>query len=94
MPTSRIGVAVSAPDANAIMANIDTASKAGVESVWLTTGGAGLDGLTIFAAATQRFENMVFGTSIVPTFVIFPSLNVVVPFISNPPPINIPLELI
>ena len=68
MPTSRIGVAVSAPDANAIMANIDTASKAGVESVWLTTGGAGLDGLTIFAAATQRFENMVFGTSIVPTF--------------------------
>ena len=68
MPTSRIGVAVSSPDANTIMSNIDTASTAGVESVWLTTGGAGLDGLTIFSAATQRFENMCFGTSIVPTF--------------------------
>ncbi len=68
MSISRIGVAVSSPDANIIMSNIDTASKAGVESVWLTTGGAGLDGLTIFSAATQRFENMMFGTSIVPTF--------------------------
>ena len=46
MPTSRIGVAVSAPDANAIMANIDAASKAGVESVWLTTGGVGLDAVS------------------------------------------------
>ena len=68
MTVKRIGVAVSGPNSDAVMANISEVEKAGIPAVWLTTGGAGLDGLTIFAAATQRFETTLFGTSIVPTF--------------------------
>ena len=68
MTNKKIGVAVSAPDVAGVMANIARAEKAGIPGVWLTTGGAGLDGLTIFAAAAERFKNITFGTSIVPTF--------------------------
>ena len=68
MTDKRIGVAVSAPDVAGVMANIDRVDKAGIPAVWLTTGGAGLDGLTLFAAAAERFKNITFGTSIVPTF--------------------------
>jgi F420-dependent oxidoreductase-like protein len=66
MTNNRIGVAVSAPSVEGVMANISRAEAAGIPAVWLTTGGAGLDGLTIFAAAAQRFQNMTFGSSIVP----------------------------
>ena len=68
MSQKRIGVAVSAPDVAGVMSNIAQAEAAGVSAVWLTTGGAGLDGLTIFAAAAERFKNVMFGTSIVPSF--------------------------
>ncbi len=68
MTNKRIGVAVSAPDVAGVMDNISRVEKAGIPAVWLTTGGAGLDGLTIFAAAAERFKNITFGTSIVPTF--------------------------
>lgn len=68
MSKQRIGVAVSAPDVAGVLENIARVEKAGIPAVWLTTGGAGLDGLTIFAAAAERFKNVMFGTSIVPTF--------------------------
>ena len=64
----KIGVAVSAPDVAGVMANIARVQQAGIPAVWLTTGGAGLDGLTLFGAAAERFDNMTFGMSIVPTF--------------------------
>jgi F420-dependent oxidoreductase-like protein len=66
MANKRIGVAVSAPDVASVMDNIRRAESAGIPAVWLTTGGAGLDGLTVFAAAAQCFQNITFGTSIVP----------------------------
>jgi F420-dependent oxidoreductase-like protein len=66
MTNHRIGVAVSAPTVEGVMANLSRAEAAGIPAVWLTTGGAGLDGLTLFAAAAQRFQNVTFGTSIVP----------------------------
>jgi F420-dependent oxidoreductase-like protein len=50
------------------MANIEKAEELGIPAVWLTTGGAGLDALTLFAAATQRTKNVIMGTSITPTF--------------------------
>lgn len=68
MTSKRIGVAVSAPNVAGVMENIQRAEEAGLPAAWLTTGGAGLDGLTIFAAATQRTRNVIMGTSIVPTF--------------------------
>ncbi|HEU0020159.1 MAG TPA: LLM class flavin-dependent oxidoreductase [Dehalococcoidia bacterium] len=68
MAEQRIGVAVSAPDVASVMQNIGRVEAAGIPAVWLTTGGAGLDGLTVFAAAAERFKKVTFGTSIVPTF--------------------------
>ena len=68
MSQKRLGVAVSGPDADTVMANIEKAEAAGLHATWLTTGGSGLDGLTLFAAAANRTENVMFGTSIVPTF--------------------------
>src|SRR5205085_2080736 len=40
--------------------------KAGVPAAWLTTGGIGPDGLTIFAAAAAHTERILLGTCIVP----------------------------
>ncbi len=68
MSGKRIGVAVSAPDVAGVFENIARAEEAGVPTVWLTTGGAGMDGLTLFGAAAERFKGVTFGTSIVPTF--------------------------
>jgi alkanesulfonate monooxygenase SsuD/methylene tetrahydromethanopterin reductase-like flavin-dependent oxidoreductase (luciferase family) len=68
MAQKRTGVAASAPDAVGVMANIEKAEEMGIPAVWLTTGGAGLDGLTLFASATPRTKNVMFGTSITPTF--------------------------
>lgn len=68
MAQKRIGVAAMAPDAAGVMANIEKAEQMGIPAVWLTTGGAGLDGLTLFAGATARTRRVMFGTSITPTF--------------------------
>jgi F420-dependent oxidoreductase-like protein len=75
MPEKLIGVAVSAfgatgsaPDGPAILANIEHAEQLGIPAAWLTTGGTGLDALTLFAAAAVRTSQIRLGTSIVPTF--------------------------
>jgi len=63
-----IGVAVSAPDSAAVLASIQKAERLGIPAAWLTTGGSGLDALTLFAAAAARTERIRLGTSITPTF--------------------------
>jgi F420-dependent oxidoreductase-like protein len=68
MGQSRIGVAVTGPDSAAVVAGIQRAEEVNVPAAWLVTGGAGLDGLTIFAAAAVRTERIMLGTAITPTF--------------------------
>ena len=51
MADKRIGVAAMGGDAKAVVERIQQMESMGVPAVWLTTGGAGLDGLTIFSAA-------------------------------------------
>jgi len=63
-----IGLAVSGSKVSDVQAAIENAEKAGVEAVWMTTGGARLDSVTTFAAAAVRTQSIKFGTSIVPTF--------------------------
>lgn len=63
-----IGVAVSAPDSSGILAGIEQAEQLGIPAAWLTTGGVGLDALTLFAAAAVRTSRIRLGTSITPTF--------------------------
>jgi alkanesulfonate monooxygenase SsuD/methylene tetrahydromethanopterin reductase-like flavin-dependent oxidoreductase (luciferase family) len=68
MPDKRIGVVVRGRTAADILAEIEQYEQAGIPAVWMTTGGARPDSLTVFAAAAGRTRSIAFGTSIVPTF--------------------------
>ena len=68
MPTQRIGLHAGAPNAEASLDLMRRAEAAGVHATWLTTGGTGLDALTLFAAGAVQTDSIVFGTSIVPTY--------------------------
>ncbi|HVC32145.1 MAG TPA: LLM class flavin-dependent oxidoreductase [Chloroflexota bacterium] len=68
MPERSIGVAVHEPTVVDTLAVIRRAEQLGVAAAWLTTGGVGPDGLTIFAAAAVQTSRIKLGTAIVPTF--------------------------
>ena len=68
MVEKRLGVAIAGPDAGTILARISKAESLGVSAVWLTTGGVGLDGLTILGAAAAQTDSILLGTSIIPTY--------------------------
>jgi F420-dependent oxidoreductase-like protein len=68
MAQKLIGVVVSAPDSPGILAGIEHAEQLGIPAAWLTTGGVGLDALTLYAAAAVRTSRIRLGTSIIPTF--------------------------
>ena len=68
MDQKLIGVVVSAPDSPGILAGIEHAEQLGIPAAWLTTGGVGLDALTLYAAAAVRTGRIRLGTSITPTF--------------------------
>jgi F420-dependent oxidoreductase-like protein len=68
MPHRLIGVAVRGETTQEVLARIEQAEQLGVHAAWMTTGGARLDSITIFAAAALRTQRIRLGTSIVPTF--------------------------
>ncbi len=68
MPEKRIGIHAGAPNAEASLDLMRRAEAAGVQATWLTTGGTGLDALTLFSAAAVQTDSVLFGTSIVPTY--------------------------
>ena len=68
MSQRNIGVAVFGSDSSAVLAGIERLEELGIPAAWLTTGGAGLDALTLFASAALRTECILLGTSITPTF--------------------------
>ena len=68
MDQKLIGVVVSAADSTGILAGIERAEHLGIPAAWLTTGGVGLDALTVYAAAAVRTSRIRLGTSITPTF--------------------------
>ena len=68
MAQKLIGVVVSAADSPGVLAGIEHAEQLGIPAAWLTTGGVGLDALTIYAAAAVRTSRIRLGTSIIPTF--------------------------
>ena len=63
-----IGVAIRGNKASEALAMIEQAEQLGLHAAWMTTGGARLDSITLFAAAAVRTQRMKLGTSIVPTF--------------------------
>ena len=54
MPHRLLGVAVRGNTTHEVLASIEQAEQLGLHAVWMTTGGARLDSLTIFAAAALR----------------------------------------
>jgi F420-dependent oxidoreductase-like protein len=68
MPQRLIGVAVRGNNARATLDLIVRAEELGIQAAWMTTGGARLDSLTMFAAAAPLTQHIKLGTSIVPTF--------------------------
>lgn len=68
MSDQRIGVAVRGNHVSEILDTIDRAEELGIHAAWMTTGGARLDSITVFAAAALRTQRILLGTSIVPTF--------------------------
>ncbi|MFQ5860054.1 MAG: LLM class flavin-dependent oxidoreductase [Dehalococcoidia bacterium] len=68
MDTKRIGIAAYGADALAVVSEMVRFERLGVAAVWLTTGGARLDGLTLSAVAAMRTGKIMLGTSIVPIF--------------------------
>jgi alkanesulfonate monooxygenase SsuD/methylene tetrahydromethanopterin reductase-like flavin-dependent oxidoreductase (luciferase family) len=68
MSQKLIGVAVRGDHASELLDTIEQAERQGIHAAWMTTGGARLDSITVFAAAAQRTERIKLGTSIVPTF--------------------------
>jgi len=63
-----IGVALAARTSADALSQIEDLEKMGIPAVWSTTGGIGGDALTFFAAAATRTNNMLMGTSIIPTY--------------------------
>ena len=68
MGEKRIGVAAMGGDSRDVLARIEDLERRGIGAAWLTTGGAGIDGITLFAAAAARTENILLGTCITPTY--------------------------
>ncbi len=64
----RVGVAIAAADAAEALARIQRAEELGVAAVWMATGGARMDALTLFAAAAVKTSAVLLGTSIIPTW--------------------------
>jgi len=68
MAEKRIGLAVAAKDSMDALARIRRAEAFGVSAAWLTTGGARIDALTLFSAAAVQTQQILLGTSIIPTW--------------------------
>ncbi len=65
---NRIGVAVNESTAQGVLHRINQLESYGIDAAWLTTGGSRADALTVFSAAAVQTENILMGTSIIPTW--------------------------
>ncbi len=63
-----VGVHIGAANAQQAVDGVIAAERAGVQAAWLTVGGLQPDPFAVFGAAAQHTKEILFGTSIVPTF--------------------------
>ncbi len=68
MPDQLVGAAIRGSTISEVQTNIARAEELGINSAWMTTGGASLDSLTCFAASAGATTNIKLGTSIIPTY--------------------------
>ena len=63
-----IGLAVGGTKVDEVQQSIYKAEEYGIQAAWMTTGGARLDSMTVFAAAAGGTKTLKMGTSVVPIF--------------------------
>ena len=63
-----LSIHIVAADAPGLIERIVEADELGLDTAWLTVGGAAPDPFAVFASAAHRAERITFGTSIVPTY--------------------------
>ena len=63
-----IGLAVGGTKVDEVQQSIYKAEEFGIQAAWMTTGGARLDSMTVFAAAAGGTKTLKMGTSVVPIF--------------------------
>ena len=68
MDGKAIGLAIGGSKVKDVQAAVERAEQAGIDAVWMTTGGARLDSITLFAAAAGGTKDIKMGTSIVPIY--------------------------
>ena len=68
MAGTTLGLVIAAPDSAPALKDIKAAEDTGIPAAWMTTAGAGVDAITIFAAASVNTERILLGTSITPAF--------------------------
>ena len=68
MAERSVGVVATGADARGVVENIQDLESRGIPAAWLTTGGAGLDGLTLLSAAAVCTDHILLGTCITPTW--------------------------
>ncbi|MBI4199234.1 MAG: LLM class flavin-dependent oxidoreductase [Chloroflexi bacterium] len=68
MSTGTLGLVIDGQDSSQVLARVRQAEQLGIGAVWLTTGRAGRDALTLFAAAAVQTERVLLGTAVVPTW--------------------------
>ncbi|MBI2941166.1 MAG: LLM class flavin-dependent oxidoreductase [Chloroflexi bacterium] len=68
MPRQQIGLHAQEMTPRETLAAIVRAEQAGIPAAWLTTGGVGMDGMALLAAAAVQTRTIQLGTSIVPTY--------------------------
>lgn len=68
MEKGRIGIAFQELRPAEMVEAVVRADELGVPTWWMTTGGAGPDGLTLLGAAAARTKRIRMGTAIIPTF--------------------------
>ncbi|MDE2697000.1 MAG: LLM class flavin-dependent oxidoreductase [Chloroflexota bacterium] len=66
--TVPLSVHIVAADAAGLIERIVEADELGLDTAWLTVGGAAPDPFAVFTAAAHPAERITFGTSIVPTY--------------------------
>jgi F420-dependent oxidoreductase-like protein len=66
--TVPLSVHIVAADAPRLIDRIVEADELGLDTAWLTVGGAAPDPFAVFASAAHHAERITFGTSIVPTY--------------------------
>lgn len=68
MSSPKIGVVLARSHSTTVLTQIERAEELGIPAAWMTTAGAGVDAITLFASGALKTDRILLGTAITPTF--------------------------